>query len=573
MTGKQPIFHQQHRWLYLFVSLAVLVNFSGLFVPLMDPDAGVYASVSKHMVQRNNYLELFFQGTDWLDKPHFPFWITAAFFKIFGIYTWSYKLPGILFVMVGACYTYFFAKQQYNKTIALWAVFILLTAEHIIISNSDVRAEPFLTGLVIASIYHFSNALSKKIGWHLLAACLFAACAVMTKGIFTLIPVGAAVAGELIIKKKWKELFHWRWLLAGVLIVLFITPELYSLWYQFDKHPEKTIFGKTNVSGIRFFLWDSQFGRFVNSGPIKGKGDPTFFLHTLLWAFLPWSLLMYASLIEKIRRVFKKTNTGQTGTASPANAGVRPVSSQEWFTLIGSLLTLLIFSLSKFQLPYYANIIFPLLAVLTAQYIYKIQETSTGLIRIIQNGITILLLVGGLLLQFFYAPEVPSVLLIIIILMLTVFLILLSFWIKTNKNLIAFYRAGLASLVFNLFLNCCFYPDLMKYQSGDEAAFYINKNHPGVPGVRMGIYSPAFEFYLKDTMIIADTTTINSSIASKEAVWFVNDYGLAFIQQKGLRYEILKELPEFHVTMLTLKFINKKTRSGELKKNYIVRML
>ena len=45
------------------------------------------------------------------------------------------------------------------------------------------------------------------------------------------------------------------------------------------------------------------------------------------------------------------------------------------------------------------------------------------------------------------------------------------------------------------------------------------------------------------------------------------------MQQKNIRYEIIKELPEFHVTMLTLKFINKKTRSGELKKNYIVRML
>ncbi|MBL0132484.1 MAG: glycosyltransferase family 39 protein [Chitinophagaceae bacterium] len=164
MTGKQSIVEPQHKWLYFFISLAVLVNFSGLFVSLMDPDAGVYAAVTKHMVQRNNYLELYFQGTDWLDKPHLPFWITAVFFKVFGIYTWSYKLPGILFMMLGAYYTYLFAKQNYTKTIALWAVFILLTAEHIIISNSDVRAEPFLTGFIIASIYHFPMRLIKRSG-------------------------------------------------------------------------------------------------------------------------------------------------------------------------------------------------------------------------------------------------------------------------------------------------------------------------------------------------------------------------------------------------------------------------
>ena len=557
MTGKQSFFQQQYQWLYLLISLAVLVNFSGLFVPLMDPDAGVYASVSKHMVQRNNYLELFFQGADWLDKPHFPFWITAAFFKIFGMHTWSYKLPGILFVMLGAYYTFLFAKQRYNKTIALWAVFILLTAEHIIISNSDVRAEPFLVGLVMASIYHFSNALPRKIGWHLVAASLFAACAVMTKGIFTLIPIGGAIAGELIIKKNLKEIFHLRWLVAAVLLILFISPELYSLWYQFDNHPEKTVFGKTNVSGIRFFLWDSQFGRFVNSGPIKGKGDPTFFLHTLLWAFLPWSLLMYASLVEKIRVGAKKMN----------------YKKQEWFTLTGSLLTLLIFSFSKFQLPYYANIVFPFLAILTAQYIYKIQETSFGIGRLVQNFITILLLLGGIILQILYSPEVRSAFLPGLIILLSIFLLLLPYSVKATKNVLAFYRAGLASIIFNLFLNWCFYPDLLKYQSGDEAAQYINKNYPGLPGVRMGIYAPGFEFYLKDTMIIADTNTIKYPGPAKQAIWFISQEGIDFMQRKNIPYKVIKELPEFHVTMLTLKFINKKTRSGELKKNYIIRML
>ncbi|MBL0132485.1 MAG: hypothetical protein IPP43_16420 [Chitinophagaceae bacterium] len=109
----------------------------------------------------------------------------------------------------------------------------------------------------------------------------------MTKGVFTLIPVGAAMAGELIIKKNWKELFHWKWLVAGALLVVFISPELYSLWYQFDRHPEKTVFGKTNVSGIRFFLWDSQFGRFLNSGPIKGK-EIRHFLYILYYGpFFP----------------------------------------------------------------------------------------------------------------------------------------------------------------------------------------------------------------------------------------------------------------------------------------------
>ena len=533
----------------------MLVNFSGLFVPLMDPDAGVYASVSKNMVLRNNYWELYFQGNDWLDKPHFPFWLTAFFFKLFGIHTWSYKLPGILLVLAGAYYTYLFTKQLYSKTIALWAVFILLTAEHIIISNNDVRAEPFLTGLIIASIWHFYRSMNQKIGWHLLAASFFAACAVMTKGPFTLIPVGGAIAGELIIKKNWKELFHWKWLVAIVLITVCITPELYSLWYQFDSHPGKIVFGKTNVSGIRFFLWDSQFGRFLNTSPMKGKGNPLFFLHTLLWAFLPWSLIMYASLIEKIRKGAKKINYKQ----------------EEWFTFCGSLLTLLIFSLSKFQLSYYTNIIFPLLAILTAQYIWRIQQSSGSIFKIIQNSITVILLIGGVLLQVFYSPSMPPFILVLIIAVLLFLLIALPSWLKVNRTLIAFYRAGLASLVLNLYINWFFYPDLLKYQSSTEAAFYINEKHPGTPGICLSMYAPVFEFYLEDGWAKADT-----SILMDEPHWgilYVTKEELDYVKQRGIHYELIKELNEFHVTMLTLKFINKKTRNNELKKYYLIKLL
>jgi len=555
MAERPASLQSENKWLYFLIGLAVLVNFSGLFVPLMDPDAGVYATVSKNMVLRNNYWELFFQGNDWLDKPHFPFWITAFFFKIFGIHTWTYKLPGILFVLLGARYTYLLARRFYNESIALWSVFILLTAEHIIISNNDVRAEPFLTGLIIASIYHFSRTLGKTPGWHLVAASLFAACAIMTKGPFTLIPVGGAIAGELIIKRQWKELFNWRWLLAAVFIALFITPELYSLWYQFDSHPGKIVFGKTNISGIRFFLWDSQFGRFMNTTPMKGKGSPIFFLHTLLWAFLPWSLLMYAALIKKLKGGVKKLTDRQT----------------EWFTICGSLLTLLIFSLSKFQLSYYTNIIFPLLAILTAEYIWNLQQSSSRLFKILQNIITIILLIGGILLQIFYSPAIPSFILVLIIAGLLFLLVAFPVWLKVNKTMLALYRVGLASLVINLYINWAFYPDLLKYQSSTEAAFYINKNHPGVRGICMSIYAPDFEFYLNDGWAKTDSSILYNQ--SEPGILYITQEELDQINEKGIHYEMLKELNEFHVTMLTLKFVNRKTRDKELKKHYLIKLL
>src|SRR5476651_1135986 len=109
---------RQKNWLYLFIGLAVLVNFSGLFIPIIGPDGTLYALIAKTMVLRNDYADLFVHGKDWLDKPHFPFWVTAISFKCFGFTTWAYKLPGILFLMMGGAYTYLFGSELYNKRVA-----------------------------------------------------------------------------------------------------------------------------------------------------------------------------------------------------------------------------------------------------------------------------------------------------------------------------------------------------------------------------------------------------------------------------------------------------------------------
>ena len=533
--------------LRLFIFLAILANFSGLFVDLMDPDAGVYASISKNMVLNNDWINLIFQDKGWLDKPHFPFWITAIFFKIFGMHEWSYKLPGILFVIMGTRYTYLFAKKYYTEQIALWSSFILLCALHILISNNDVRAEPFLTGMIIASVYHFSSSLDKKISWHLLWGSLFAAMAMMTKGLFTLAPIGAAIAGQLLMKRQWKEIFHWRWLLATFLLILFISPELYALWVQFDQHPEKIFFGKDHVSGIRFFLWDSQFGRFMNTGPIKGKGDPFFFFHTLLWAFLPWCLIMVAAIYHRFKTIFS--------------------SKQEWYCFFAALFTLLIFSFSKFQLPYYTNIIFPFLSVLVAVQIDQFLSRGNKVWPIIQNGTSILLFLLMIALWIFYRPEIQIFPLIIFILAIISFLF---FTQGSPLSQRAYLRAGLVILLVALFMNLIFYPDLLKYQSGNQAAFYINKNFPSTPVGRMGFYMPSGEFYLKQHIERLDSASIHSF--PKQGLIYISPEEKTWLDAQGLPYETIKEFSEYHITMLKLKFLDPSKREGTLRKFYLIRL-
>ena len=541
------------KWLYLFIAAAVLVNFSGLFITIIGPDGALYATIAKTMVLRHDYVNLYARGADWLDKPHFPFWITALSFNMFGFTTWAYKLPGVLFLMMGAWYTFLFARQLYNREIALWAVLILLTAEHVVLSNYDVRAEPYLTGLIIAAVYHFYGSLSKNNYLHLLAGCLFTACAIMTKGMFALIPIGGAISGHLAITKQWRQLFHWRWLLAVLPVMLFILPELYCLREQFDLHPEKIIFGHTGVSGTRFFFWDSQFGRFFNTGPIKGGGDPSFFIHTTLWAFLPWSLLLFAAIFQFIRK------------------GVKNAKTYEWYCISGSLLTFLLFSASKFQLPHYLNIVFPFFAIITAQYLYHLTSIkSINAVRITQWIVIILLLITVTALEYFFRPEAFSWPLAVILIFLFATLLLLPASITQKTYAQVAMRTLLVSFMINLYLNMAFYPSLLKYQSGSEAAMWINQNNPSkLPVAQSGGIPYAMEFYLHQPL-----TNINTDgtgpLPPKPFMLLASADIIKGLQAKKWDMQPVKTLPFFWVSRLKPAFLNKATRPKTLTDDMLV---
>ncbi|MCO5945844.1 ArnT family glycosyltransferase [Mucilaginibacter flavidus] len=543
----------ENQLLYLFMGVAVLVNFSGLLIPIAGPDAAVYAVVAKTMVLHNNFVQLFYHGADWLDKPHFPFWITALSFKLFGFTTWAYKLPGILFLMMGARYTWLFTKTLYNRDIAIWSVLVLLTAQHIVLSNNDVHAEPYLTGLIIAAVYHFYNAYIRNNYWQLLWACLFTAGAVMTKGMFALVPIGGAIAGHLIITRQWRQLFSFKWLIAGVLIGIFILPELWCLNQQFDLHPEKVVFGHKGVSGIKFFFWDSQLGRFFNTGPIKGTGDPTFFVHPTLWAFLPWSLLLFAAVFQFIKKGVKQSNT------------------KEWFCVSGGLLTFILFSASGFQLPHYLNIVYPFFAIITAQYLYYVTSKNTIVtIEVTQKVIISLMLLGLIALHYFFRPGVFSLYTAATLGMLLAMLIFYNFFIGLPGYQKITIRTVLCTFIVSLYLNLSFYPSLMKYQAGSEAASWINANNKhNLPVAELKDYNTApFEFY--NNKPVALITIDKSNLPLTPFLLYAKAAELPALKAKGLKTITLATFKRYLITRLNFKFINKETRDKELEEMSVV---
>lgn len=544
------------RFLWSFsIGLAVLVYFVGMLVTTMEIDGAVYAEISREMARNGNFLELFLKGQDWLDKPHFQFWITAISFKLFGVGNFSYKLPAVLFMLLGAYYTFLFGKKFYSEKHGYIAALLLMTSQHVITSNSDVRAEPYLTGLTIFSLYYLAVYLKEKRFSHLLLGSLGLAGLLATKGLYTIIPVASGLGLAMIYEMKWKEILHWQWLAVVGLTLVFISPMLYGYYIQFDVHPEKVMFEQTNVSGIRFFLWDSQWGRFTNTGPIKGAGDPTFFLHTLLWAYMPWAFLAYFGLFSKAKAlILKKSET-------------------EHYSFFGFTFMFIVFCISSFQLPHYLNALFPLLSIVTADTLYSYAKNPKFLkvFYHIHFWSAVVMLLMVIIIHFYFSDQYPQADIFVVFLIGTVLIILL-YTMNGQKFRKIIFIPAIAVLLVNYYINRGFYPQLLQYQSESEVAYFM-KNH-GLEKealVTLGLREEMISF-LQDRIVPAynPEATEPKDLVGKYV--FTDRTGIDYLKSENLEYDLVETFPDFRITVLNSTFLNKNTRHQELEMKFLVKV-
>ena len=275
--------------------------------------------------------------------------------------------------LLGAFYTYRLARQWLDRDAAWWSVLVYATAYHLMFTTTSLKAEAFLTGSIMGAVYHWWRFDANNRVKHLCLGAAFTGMAVMTKGVFTLVTIGSGLVAVWLYQRRWREWLRPKWWLALGLSAVCVLPELIALYRQFDMHPEKLVLGRTGVSGILFFLWDSQFGRFFNTGPITNQdGHVLYFVAVFLWAFLPWVATFGASLWQRWRAWRQASAVDRTQTVHLlASFGV----------------SFAMFSLTKFQLDYYTVIVYPFAAILCAPWLVQALSPSPRFKALIAQGV------------------------------------------------------------------------------------------------------------------------------------------------------------------------------------------
>lgn len=531
-----------NRIYYFLFSLLGLVYLTGMFVPLMDNDSAHHANIALHMYLTGDYVNLIDYGRDYLDKPHLHFWLAALSYNIFGVTGFAYKFPSLLFTILGTWSTYRLGKTLYNADTGRLAALITASAFAYILANNDVRMDAILTAAIIFSTWQLVEfVLHKKIVSALLAG-LGLAIGFSTKGhIGVLVPL-AGIFFYILYRKEWKLFLYWKWLAVLASFALFIFPVVYCYYLQYNLHPEKIVRGRDHINGVQFILLGQSIERFQgDSFGGDSKKDYLFFLHSFLWAFAPWSILSYIAIYFRIKNFTRR--------------------SEEWLTTAIFLLVLLVVTFSGFKLPHYLNIVFPTTAIIAAWFLLSKSKDAkwTSILYRIHLLVSILLLLFIAALTFWAFPVKQLWVIIGVVLFLSSYF----YFLKTNSlsRIQKTVVIPVAAMALSFFLlNSNFYPQLLKYQGGNELAFATGGTvDPQQVYFWKDNYSSSFNFYTQTTR----KTFSDSALHAGKQTWLLYDIrDEEKILDSGYTLGKRFSVPDYEITKLDLKFVNPATRQS-----------
>jgi 4-amino-4-deoxy-L-arabinose transferase-like glycosyltransferase len=527
--------------LAIITSIIILIFMLGAMTDIMDVDAGQYAALSRQMLETKGYLVLKDRAEDYLDKPPFLFWISAFSIKLFGVSSWSYKLPSILFSLLGIFSTFSLGRLLYNEKTGLLAAIMLSSCQAVFLMNQDVRTDNILTALIAFSLWQIYAYLQKEKIMNLVLGFTGIGMSMLTKGPIGLMMPVFALSTHFIYTRQWRLFLKWEWLLGVLIVSVLLVPMCIGLYTQFG------------TEGLYFYFWKQSFGRITGENSWRNDTTILFFTHTFLWAFLPWSLLFIFAFFNRTWELLKSKII---------------VSTNEALTWGGFILTFIAFSLSKYKLPHYIFITFPLAAILSASWIIRLEETKQikwlKAMSKLQAFVSVLLFTGSMLLIKVLPPD---------FILNWYLLFLLLFWCSVSCYLSKDYVRKIvfsvlyAILFVNIVMNGSFYPQLLGYQSSSVAGKLFYEKHQA--GEKLYFLNSGWHTLDYYGRIISQPYT--DEIRSHAWI-YTNEAGLKSLKEKGVFMNEILGLRNFSVQFLSFKFLNPKTRDSTLEKNYLIHL-
>ena len=380
-------------WL-LFAAIFAAVQFGSLFTPpLMDDVDASHSLAAQHFAESSDWVTAKTNGIRYIEKPPLPYWISGAFYKVFGQNVFSSHLPNALAMLGLAWLAWLWARRAWGPRAGLYAGLGVLTAIGPFLFTRFIIPEAQLSLFLLIALYSLLTGFEPGKGARFYLMWAVLALALLTKGLIApTFFIGAAVPYLILsgLWRRWKEVKPF----TGSLLFLAIAapwPILCGLFNPDQGHPIGNHPSFGNVHGFFYFFFVNEhylrfFGQRYPHDYNKLPFAAYWLLH-LVWLF-PWSLFLPAVLVVawKTRHHWLKYLHHDAGQAvdffldETARADVAGCVSQLkfrartiWLLSLFSGWTLFFFSLSTNQ-EYYTFPVWTPFFILIAGVVAGIEE-------------------------------------------------------------------------------------------------------------------------------------------------------------------------------------------------------
>jgi 4-amino-4-deoxy-L-arabinose transferase-like glycosyltransferase len=530
-------------WAIAFL-LVIIAWIFGLFTDLTG-DSGLYAAISRQMVESGDWLNLKINGEPYDQKPHLFFWLAGLGIQLFGNVNWAFKLFPFLFGLSSIYFTYRLARLLYNELSGKLAALLSGTSQMFFLYFFDFHTDTVLQAAVVLAIWQLAEYLEKKKWENFVLGFVGIGLAMLTKG-----PVGAVlpfffVLFYLLLKKDFKQLFHPKWILGVLLVPVIISPTLFHLWQSFG------------ADGLRFYFIDNNLGR-VTGDFVGTSTDPFYYLYNLLWAFLPWTIIFLSALGGEIISWFYAPKPNKMSIS----------------IFVSILILFLIYSISRGKAPNYLMMFIPLLSVVAAGRMkYYLLWPSFLTNRLIYTQIFMLVLICALLFVSGYYIQESKI--SVPVLFLAGIMVLTSLYSVTDRNRWnrLLFSSVVVTALFNLFLNSQVIPFLFTYQ-GHSQALKIFEAHESDKKQLYNFDLEEYELFFNARDTVRDIATWEHlhEAMEKSGTWvYTNKRKHDEILKFGYKIDTVFKIRQRGMNNITFEFIDPLTRRYSLESHFLIK--
>lgn len=334
--------------LAILIAIAIIPLFGQLdTTPLNQWDESRLATSALEMLQNHNWLVPHFDRKPdmWSTKPPLMIWLQVGMMKIVGINELAVRLPSAIAGLFTCLLLFgFFSKKLKAPLLGLLCAAVLLTTDGYIHTNHSARNgdyDALLTLFTTAYCLCFFIFIEQGMRKYLVYTFVFLTLSVLTKSVEGLLFIPSLLVYTVYKRKlpaviKNKDFY---WCCAGFLLIA-------GGYYVLREH-----YNPGYIAAVRENEWG---GRYNNA--LEGHGHDKWYLFRDLVnsSFSSWYLLVIPGIVAGL---FSKKHLVKDITV---------------FTVLLTLLYLIIISGSQTKLEWYMMPMFPFLSIITGVFIFSI---------------------------------------------------------------------------------------------------------------------------------------------------------------------------------------------------------